>query len=42
MHTSRNPHGIVMTDEVFDGADVIGEFLGEREHVAHQTGNTLG
>ena len=30
-----------MADKELDGTDVVRWFLGERERIAHQTGNTL-
>ena len=30
-----------MTDEPFDGSDMVGELLGEGQHLAYQTGHTL-
>ena len=30
-----------MADEIFDGADMVGQFFRERQGVADQTGNAL-
>ena len=37
----RRSRQVVVADEQLDGANVIGKFLGKRQRLAYQTGNTL-